>query len=377
MNSFSARQSLFTSFRAKQPGKAIWTILCILFGPLRFTLLLLYFVSPKLRQHPQWSYRQALGNAFLKSWFSFASTVEFHTAKSLEPGTEKERFVVTKPTKLELYSGVLSDKMISPVPVGGMWYPKPFSSEVDKDKKIVLHIHGGAFVLGGVRPKEGGWGPSILAEAINGFVFCPQYRLSSESNCRFPAALQDCVTAYKYLLDQGIPSSRIAVSGDSAGGNLALALLRFLKEPSNSLPLPFAALLWAPWLDLAVSPDAINQHRNEKSDFITPGLLKWGIRTYVPSYLEPSHPYITPLNNAFPIKVPIFMQHGTAEVLYDEQKLFYQQMNDVPGNHIERMEIANAPHDTFLGGQILGFEADAVDAVARANKFLINQMVAS
>lgn len=370
MDTFSARQPLSTSFRAKQPGKTIWTILCILFGSFRLTFLLLYFIPSRLRQHRQWSYRQALGTAVLKSWFSFASTVEYRTSHSLEPGAEKERFVVMNPAKPELYSEILSDKMIKPAPVGGMWYPTLHDPKLDKDKWVVLHFHGGAFVLGGVRPKEGGWGPDVLAKAINGLVLGPQYRLSSEPNCRFPAALLDCVTAYQHLLDHGIPSSQIVISGDSAGGNLVLGVLCFLGEPSNSLPLPFAALLWGPWLDLAADPNAINQHRNRNLDYITPVLVKWGVRAYLPSWIEPNHPYITPLNNPFSTKVPIFMQHGTAEILYDEQELFYQQMKEVPGNYIERMEIANAPHNTFLAGQILGFEKEAAVAADRAKRFL-------
>ncbi len=70
-----------------------------------------------------------------------------------------------------------------------MWYPERYKPRVNTNKKIVLHFHGGAYVLGGVRPMEGGWGPEVLAKAIHGLVLCPQYRLSSEHRGRFPAAL--------------------------------------------------------------------------------------------------------------------------------------------------------------------------------------------
>lgn len=56
------------------------------------------------------------------------------------------------PTDPEFYSNVASDKWIEPVPIGGMWYPKRYKSGVDTNKKIVLHFHGGAYVLGSVRP---------------------------------------------------------------------------------------------------------------------------------------------------------------------------------------------------------------------------------
>lgn len=278
-----------------------------------------------------------------------------------------------RPAKPESHSGIASDNWVQSIPIGGMRYPKLYEPEIDTDKKIVLHFHGGAYVLGGVRPMEGGWGPEVLAKAIHGLVLCPQYRLSSQPNARFPAALQDSITAHQYLLSQGGPSSRIVISGDSAGGNLALALLRYLGENGSSLPLPSAALLWSPWLDLAADPYAVESHRNRKTDYLTPVLIEWGLRAYRPSFLEATHPYLTPLDNPFATKVPVFMQYGTAEVLLDEQRAFCSQMGEIAGNSLERLEIPCAPHDTFLGGQILGFEKEARDAAERANKFLVGQ----
>ena len=278
------------------------------------------------------------------------------------------------PAKSECYSEVANDKWIQPASVGGMWYPKLYESDFDSDKHIVLHFHGGAYVLGGVRPKEGGWGPGILAKAIHGLVFCPQYRLSSKSKGRFPAALQDSITSYQYMLGLGIPSSRILISGDSAGGNLALALVRYLGEQSSSslptMSLPLATLLWSPWLDLAADPYAVELHRNSNTDYLTHVLIQWGSRAYRPPFLKANHPYLSPLNNPFATQVPIWMQHGTAEVFFDAQKAFYKQMKQVSGNKIERLEIPNAPHNTFLGGLVLGFEKQAVDAAESACTFV-------
>jgi len=373
MNASSARESASTRFRAKQPGKGVWTTLFILHAPFRLAFLLLYFIPRYFRPHPQWTYHQAIGNAILGLWISFASTIELRTSNSLDPGSEKERFVVIRPAKPESYSGVASDDWVQPIPIGGMWYPKLYEPDIDTNKKIVLHFHGGAYVLGGVRPMEGGWGPEVLAKAIHGLVLCPQYRLSSEHKGRFPAAFQDSITAYQYLLNQGIPSSRIVLSGDSAGANLALALLRYLGENGSSLPLPFAALLWSPWLDLAADPYAVVSHRNGKIDYLTPELMEWGLRTFRPWFLEANHPYLTPLNNPFATKVPIFMQYGTAEVLLDGMRAFYSQMGGIAGNSLERLETPNAPHNTFLGGQLLGFEKEARNAAERANQFLDSQ----
>ena len=372
MNSVDLQGSVVDFSRARQPGKAIWTIFFIAISPFRLSFLLLYFIPKRLRQHPDWTYRQALGSAVLKAWFSFASTVEFRTSKSLEPGPEKERFVTMNPKEAESYIGITRDKSVRPAVIGGMWYPKLYEPIVDREKTIVLHFHGGAYVLGGVRPMEGGWGFEVLAKATSGLVFCPQYRLSLEANCRFPAALQDGITSYQYLLDRGIPSSRIVISGDSAGANLAIALLRYLGEQSD-LPTPFAALLWSPWLDMDADPSSLERHRNGESDYLTPVLLKWAVRAYRPSFLEANHPYLSPLNSPFATKVPIFMQYGTAEVLIDDQKDFFLQMKNVPGNRIDCLELDNAPHNTFLGGLLLGFGRQAREAATIAKDFIEKQ----
>lgn len=274
--------------RARQPLKAAWIASIIILFPIGFALLLLYYLPKRGRPHPQWTYHQAIGNAILRGFFSFASIVEYRTPSSLEPGPEKERFVVMNPAKPASYSGLAKDKSVKPAIIGGVWYPKFYQEADENTKLVVLHLHGGAFVLGGVRPKEWGWGPGNLARAIDGYVFCPQYRLSSESEPkgRFPAALQDSIISSGYLLSQGIPSSRTVFSGESAGGNLALTLLRYVSEHHNLLPSPFATLLCSPWLNLAADPNSIDRHISSKTDYRTPVLVKWGLRTYRPSFLD-------------------------------------------------------------------------------------------
>jgi len=121
-------------------------------------------------------------------------------------------------------------------------------------------------------------------------------------------------------------------------------------------PLPFATLLWSPWLDLVVDPHAVDSHRNERTDYITPVLIEWGLRSFRPSFLEANHPYWTPLNNRFATKVPVFMQYGVAEVLLDGMRAFgYSQMEELAGNGLEPLDVPNAPHNTVLSGRILGF----------------------
>ena len=85
------------------------------------------------------------------------------------------------PAASSVYRGILAnDAAVKPNVVGGMWYPRPSDPSMDAGKKIAIHFHGGAFVLGGCRPKEGGWGPDMIGRKLSGFSLMPQYRLASD-----------------------------------------------------------------------------------------------------------------------------------------------------------------------------------------------------
>lgn len=107
---------------------------------------------------------------------------------------------------------------------------------------------GGAFVTYTGRNEDGAFASAtILKQTKASHVFMPQYRLSHGDNTRFPAALQDVVTAYCYLTQElGVPASKIVLSGDSAGANLVMAFVRYLADHGKEVELdnPKAAWLW-------------------------------------------------------------------------------------------------------------------------------------
>ncbi|KAL5327982.1 hypothetical protein ACEPPN_005688 [Leptodophora sp. 'Broadleaf-Isolate-01'] len=356
------------SFLTRQPGKGILVTLFFVAFPPRLVLMALYFLPKPLRQHPKYTFHQAVGVALFKMLWNFASQIEWAPPKSLEPGKDKT-FLAIDSAEGRLYRDVLDDPIIRPARMGAIWYPRTYDPATDKDKNVVLHFHGGAYVLGGCRPMEVGEGPALLASHISGLVFAAQYRLASYPNSRFPAALQDAVTSYNYLVELGIPASQIILSGDSAGGNLAIALLRYIEDQKGLLPKPRACFLWSPWVDLAIGPVATASHHNYKFDYIPALLVEWGERAYKPDSMEATHPYISPLNNAFSTSVPILLHTGTLEVLYDSHIAFVNQMK-IPGNEIVLVETVGAPHDIFAAGQITGFMKEAEAAMDDANEFL-------
>jgi len=112
---------------------------------------------------------------------------------------------------------------------------------------VLLYLHGGAFCLhlpNGYRLLA-----NRLAQATGMRVLVPDYRLAPEH--KFPAALDDCFATYRWLIDQGFPPQRLAIAGDSAGGNLALGVL--MRARDQPLPLPACAALMSPITDFSGS----------------------------------------------------------------------------------------------------------------------------
>ena len=359
----------------KQPLKALFTLYTLLTSIPHLLFLTLKFILPSQRQHHAYTHRQAIGVALLRTWFNYASAVEFLFPLSLAPGKEKERWVVLPPASgSSLYTGALKSDGVEPATIGGTWYPHLYNPDTDNERRVILHLHGGAYVTIGARDGDLATARQVLADEMQSMVFFPQYRLSSYPNSHFPAALQDAVTAYRYLLDQGISPARIVLSGDSAGGNLAIALLRFLQEheeeSESRLPKPAAVLLWSPWVDLAFDPDEMASHSNNATDYVPVNVMEWGARAYSGNSTPRDHPYLSPMRHPFQCSSPILVMLGRREVLYDSISEFVKAMRAVQGNRIEAVELGDTPHDIMLAGVAAGFLQEALLGGRKALEYL-------
>lgn len=179
---------------------------------------------------------------------------------------------------------------------------------------VMLHCHGGGYAVGSTlshRPLA-----ARLSDATQRAVFTFNYRLAPEH--RFPAALEDAVTVYRWLLQQ-FPAQAIVVSGDSAGGSLALALLLAARE--QQLPQPLAAVGLSPWIDLACDGNTflLNKQRD-------PAGNRGGLLMMAHAYAgkdQLRHPLVSPLYatdlNGL---CPLLLQVGTAETLLDDSRRF-------------------------------------------------------
>lgn len=359
-------------FRTRQPGKTLWILVAIVHIIIRMLFLSIYFIPKSTRQHPEWTYRQALANELCRTAFYHMTLTRFTLPPiSMKPGAEKECFVSMSP-KNGIYNGVLHDPTVHPATVGGTWYPKLFQPG-DEQNTVILHFHGGSFLWGTGRRSDCEIPALTILKRISATALFVQYRLASDPACTFPAAVQDAVTAYKHLLDMNIPASNIVISGDSAGGNIVIALLRYVSSANgNSLPSPSAALLWSPSVDLATQcdPRSVDLHKKNKSDYITGFTLVWGNNAYIPKSMKPTDPYFSPLQHPFSTPTPLWIMVGGAEVLYDTIVGFADQMGSMEGNKVTLYEAPNAPHDILFIGHMLGWAKETDGGVQAAADFL-------
>ncbi|KAH8897657.1 FAD/NAD(P)-binding domain-containing protein [Thozetella sp. PMI_491] len=314
----------------------------------------------------QWTFQQAVRMKFLRRLIYHWSVLRAAPPQSLKPGPEGKRFVMIPPAKPMLYGGPLKDGKIVPKDVGD---PK-------SDVLVVLHFHGGAFVIGSGRDSDTGFLAKTLIKHMGcTHVLTPQYRLASYTGGCFPAALQDALTSYSHLVnDLGIPASRIIFSGDSAGGNIALGLLRYITEYGSELgiPAPGAVTLWSPWVDLtpALDPQNILQSPNYKSDYLSQEFGLWGASTLTDSTrINPDDPYLSPLSHPFQFDTPAFVQTGEREVLFHENEKLVEQFHKL-GIPTELFVSPHAPHDIMLVAPVVGFREHAERAARQAGEFL-------
>jgi monoterpene epsilon-lactone hydrolase len=185
-----------------------------------------------------------------------------------------------------------------------------------RSERVILYLHGGGFLYG----SEHSHGElcSRIALAAEARLVFPLYRLAPEHP--FPAALQDALAVYRGLLDRGVPRTDIVVAGDSAGGNLALALLVTLRDRAE--PLPAAAVLVSPCVDLTERTGSIE--RNERFDWASPWMFDRWQREYLADK-DPRDPLASPLYADLRGLPPLLIQIGTAEMLYDQVNAFAQR----------------------------------------------------
>ena len=190
-----------------------------------------------------------------------------------------------------------------------------------RDDRALLYFHGGGYVMSSSRVHRRFVAKFVAGSGISALVF--DYRLAPEHP--FPAALDDSVAVYTWLLSQGFSPSRIAFVGDSAGGGLCLATLLALRD--RGIHLPAAAVVFSPWTDLKCTG---NSYR--RKDPLAPE-GSWTVYSkYYAGDNDPAHPLISPLYGDLAGLPPLLIYVGGDESMLDDSTQFAEKARNAGVN---------------------------------------------
>ncbi|MCC6919250.1 MAG: alpha/beta hydrolase [Alphaproteobacteria bacterium] len=214
----------------------------------------------------------------------------------------------------------------------------------------LMYVHGGGYAIGSIathRPMT-----TAIAKGLAGRVLSLDYRLAPEHPC--PAAIDDAVAGYRFLLDQGIKPARIAIAGDSAGGGLTVATLQAIRD--TGLPAPAGGWCLSPWTDMTATSGTMTAKAEE--DLM---LSAESIREFAAAYIgsDALNPKATVLNASLKGLPPLFIQVGTAEVLLGDSLALAAKAAEA--NVTVTLETwPNMPHVFQMFGAMLSEGRDAV-----------------
>jgi len=349
---------------------------------------------PGLRPRKSWSFQKSLRLKFFTFLVTkFSKVGPLGNAKSpdhrsIPPGLDpKVVGVWVDGIDESLVQGEVKEMAqvadVKPCRIPGYWYHLEGSSSIggtrsnNPKERVLYMLHGGAYIAQSAHPDDGT--QNITRDVLNHFpreahfrrAFALEYRLSKgppfvqTSENPFPAALLDALAGYRYLVeDVGILEDNIVIIGDSAGGNLALALTRYLKMTSV-YQTPGGLILLSPWTDLGnshVGPDS-SRARSVSSDFLGPpehldASMCYATGTFtLPHtasvcedniYISPASLNITEkvIKGAFEGFPKTLIVSGAGEQLLDSIRTLKMRMeNDIGAERLSYLEVEDAFHD--------------------------------
>ncbi|MFZ4519255.1 MAG: alpha/beta hydrolase [Microthrixaceae bacterium] len=189
----------------------------------------------------------------------------------------------------------------------------------ESDLTTVLFLHGGAYLVGS--PKFVRQITAWLTWSLRARTFAINYRLAPRH--AFPAALDDALTSYRWLLDHGVDPRTIVVMGDSAGGGLTVSLLVAARD--EGLPLPAAAVCLSPWTDLTASGGTMES--NAATDYLPSDKIPHAVEMVVGG-ADPTDPRASVINADLTGLPPLQVFAGSNEVLLDSIAAFVDKARD-------------------------------------------------
>jgi acetyl esterase/lipase len=235
------------------------------------------------------------------------------------------------------------------------WIIAPESQE----NRVILYLHGGGYLFGSARTHRVML--AHMARAAKARVLALDYRLAPE--IPFPAPVEDSVSAYRWLLAEGISAKKMVIGGDSAGGGLAVAALVALRAVGE--PMPAAGVCISAWTDMESTGQS--HTTNAESD---PSVSKERLLKIAKVYLdgkEPTAPLASPIHADLTGLPPLLLQVGSIEVLLDDSTLLKSRAK-AAGVSVEMEVWDDMPHVWHHYAPIL---PEARKAIGRIGEFVL------
>jgi acetyl esterase/lipase len=279
--------------------------------------------------------------------------------KRRPPATEEKlaklaRSVMDNPRLQPKLSKDVEVRQVAENGLKGEWVNYPNADE----RKTILYFHGGGYIAGS--PLTYRFFASHLSRATRARVFLHDYRLAPEH--RFPAALDDGVIAYLWLLEKGVSPEQIVFAGDSAGGGLLMATMLALKKLDH--PLPRASVCISPWADLACSGQSYRKNKYRDSMLHGDGLKK-AAQVYL-GHASPHNPLASPLYGDFEGFPPMLIYASESEVLLDDSVRLAKRMKE-NGVSVDLQTRDGMPH---VWPVIVGLLPEAKESLVQMSDFI-------
>lgn len=214
-------------------------------------------------------------------------------------------------TRSHLSSGVTAEWIKTPVRGEWLHVTRP------RRGRALLYFHGGGYFCGTPQTHRAITGR--LAQLLGYAVLSLDYRLAPEHP--YPAALEDAIAAWQWLLSLGYRPDRIWLGGDSAGGGLALALMLACRE--RGLPLPAGGLLYSPWTDLTCALPSISENVARCAWFM-PEQVTFAADIYA-GQMSKAYPLLSPLHGDLSGLPPLLLHVSDSELLRDDSLLLAER----------------------------------------------------
>ncbi|MHA2009004.1 MAG: alpha/beta hydrolase [Promethearchaeota archaeon] len=227
------------------------------------------------------------------------------------------RFTLEYPAnKSQEENPISKDVKLEPIDANGV--PGEWQTVPDANKeRVLLYIHGGGHIMSSINTHREF--TVMLGRKTNMRVLSLDYRLAPENP--HPAALEDCVNAYKWLLSNGIKPKNIIICGDSAGGYYTLLTLLKLRDSGEKLPA--GGICFSPSTDMAQTGESVIN--NSSTDVILGNLgYIWWVHSHLVD-IDPFNPAVSPLYADLKGLPPLLIQVSTSEMLYDDSKRFFEK----------------------------------------------------